>query len=93
MSRKIGQEISTSKAIYTTLKIILRQYRRMDASMKRKLASIGIYVIEGRKHYKLYYNNNKHHFFPLAKTPSGTKTGANSASRIYNNLILGQELQ
>lgn len=76
--------------IRAELKKILWQYRRMDISVRRKLSAIGITVVEGRKHYKLYFNNDKCHCFSLPKIPSGSRTGANSVSRIYNNLILPQ---
>ena len=76
--------------VHAELKKILRDYRRMDASTRRKLKAIGIMVVETRKHYKLYYKDDFHHCFSLSKTPSGSRTGANSVSRIYNNLILAQ---
>ncbi len=90
MSRKAVVHKEQHVDIRAELKKILWQYRRMNSSVRRKLSAIGITVVEGRKHYKLYFNNDDHHCFSLSKTPSGSRTGANSVSRIYNNLILAQ---
>ena len=82
--------LDEAQHIRAMLKKIFKQYRRMNASIRRALAEIGITVVEGRKHYKLYYNNDDRYCFPLPKTPSGSRTGATAVSRIYNSLILPQ---
>lgn len=90
MTQKASGNNKQYANIYNELKKIFRQYRRMNAQIRRKLSVIGITVVEGRKHYKLYFNGDKRHCFSLPKTPSGARTGANAVSRIYNNLILLQ---
>ena len=50
--------LDEAQHIRAMLKKIFKQYRRMNASIRRALAEIGITVVEGRKHYKLYYNND-----------------------------------
>lgn len=82
--------LDEAQQVRAKLKNIFKQYRRMTASIRRALAEIGITVVEGRKHYKLYYNNDDRYCFPLPKTPSGSRTGANAVSRIYKCLILPQ---
>ena len=72
------------------LKKILKQYRKMSASVQRRLSKVGITVIEGKNHYKLYFKGNTRRCFSLPKTPSSTRTGVNSAFRIYNHLVLAQ---
>ena len=67
--------LDEAQHIRAMLKKIFKQYRRMNASIRRALAEIGITVVEGRKHYKLYYNNDDRYCFPLPKTPSGSRTG------------------
>lgn len=90
MEQKAEGKNVQSVDIRAELKKILWPYRRMDTSVRRKLSAIGITVVDGRKHYKLYYNNDLHHCFSLPKTPSSSRTGANAVSRIYHNLILKQ---
>lgn len=59
--------LDEAQHIRAMLKKIFKQYRRMNASIRRALAEIGITVVEGRKHYKLYYNNDDRYCFLCRK--------------------------
>lgn len=70
------------------LKELLRSYTRMNSSIKKHLEEMGFTVVQGRKHYKLYYKNDMSHSYAISATSSDRRAGANASACIYRKLIV-----
>ena len=62
------------------LKIIFRAYRRMTSSMIHDLAKLGFFVESTKKHYHVFWKNERLHFVTISKTPSDWRSGLNTIS-------------
>lgn len=66
------------------LKKIFRGYRTMTKWVRKKLKHLGLVVVEGSKHYKLFTLCN-HYVCTIAKTASDFRSGYN----IVHNICYG----
>ena len=66
------------------LKKIFRGYRTMTKWVRKKLKRLGLVVVEGRKHYKLFTLCN-HYVCTIAKTAGDFRSGYN----IVHNICYG----
>lgn len=80
--------MSDMKRIQRQLKEILRSYTRMNTSIKKHLEDMGFKVVQGRKHYKLYYQNDMSHCYAISATSSDRRAGSNASACIYRKLVL-----
>ena len=64
------------------LKNILRQYQNMDKNTAKELQSLGFYISEEGKHFKLTYMGDDRYVFALPKSGSDHRGGLNAASDI-----------
>lgn len=83
----------TLKGLYKTLKALLAGYRRMTASLKRRLHDLGFQVVAGRKHFKVYWRFNYSRCCVISKTASDCKAGQNMASRLYHLAVADQTME
>ena len=74
------------KAIQLELKRTMSSYHGMTSTIRKRLRAIGIRVVEGKKHFKVYYNGVPTPF-TLAKTPSDFRAGKNFASDVIRFLV------
>ncbi|MCQ2595444.1 MAG: hypothetical protein MJ196_09285 [Treponemataceae bacterium] len=64
------------KELKESLKPIFRGYRRMDASMEKKLKNLGFEIIRSKKHYILNYSICKKELcIEVSKTPGDFRSG------------------
>lgn len=66
------------------IKNLFNNFARMDSSMKKVLEELGFSMVEDGKHIKMTYCNDSRYVEVLAKTPSDTRTGKNTAHEIIN---------
>lgn len=76
-----------SEKIQSEIKSILKDYRGMDAKIRRRLKALGFSIDGGGKHYEIMYNQDKRYCFTLAKTPSDHRSGDNIAGTINRKLF------
>jgi hypothetical protein len=69
------------------IKELLRDYRKMNSTIKGGLEDLGFSVTEDGKHYKLCYFDDDRYTFSLAKTGSDHRGGLNSASDISKRVF------
>ena len=69
------------------LKLLLRGYKMLSASMKQALSDIGFVITEEGRHCKLTYFGDERYWTTLAKTPSDSRTGLNVAMTIIKNML------
>lgn len=81
MSEKARSQLRQS------LKVILRQYKVMNAGIRRQLEALGFTVEKGKRHYRLYYKDDRKHFCCLSASSSDRRSGANAVSIICNQLL------
>lgn len=82
--------LKEAKKLEKALKQVLRQYRTMTATIKRRLNALGFQLRITRKHIKIYYQNDKSHWALIAKTASDVKAGINVSRQIFRELIAPQ---
>lgn len=68
------------KTLRLALKSLLRGYTHITSSICRKLKKLGFILVEGRKHYRVYFGDNMRCHCILAKTPSDFKAGINAVA-------------
>lgn len=73
---------TTVKEKSNDLKAKLSGYRNVTDSIKQLLKEIGFEISEDGKHYKLKYYGDDRYTTIMAKTPSDSRTGQNTASDI-----------
>jgi len=76
--------MSNKTDIRIDIKNMFKGYRKMTKSLRRKLRSLGFTVLEGGKHYKLYYLDDFNHPITLSKTASDSRTGLNISSALIH---------
>ena len=69
--------MSNKDDIRIGIKNMFKGYRKMTKSLRSKLRAFGFTVLEGGKHYKLYYLNDLHKPITISKTASDSRTGLN----------------
>ncbi len=73
------------KELKESLKPIFRGYRRMDASMEKKLKNLGFEIIRSKKHYILNYSICKKELcIEVSKPPSDFRSGLKIVRDISN---------
>ncbi len=70
-----------------TLKELLRDYKSMDAKVRKGLEDLGFEIEEEGKHYKLIYQGDGRYTFSLSKTSSDHRAGLNMASDIAKQIF------
>ena len=70
------------------LKRTLNNYSGMTSAVRKRLRAIGIRIVDGKKHFKVYYKDK---IIPctLAKTPSDFRTGKNFVSDLLRMCTKG----
>lgn len=79
-----------AKKLENAVKRILKPFRTMTATIKRRLTALGFQLKITRKHIKIYYQNDKSHWALIAKTASDVKAGINVSRQIFRELIVPQ---
>ena len=69
------------------LKSIFRGYKRLTKKINHELSALGIKVVVGKTHIKIYYMNNASKYVTVSKTSSDWRTGLNVCTQL-NSLIL-----
>jgi len=69
------------------LKLLLRDYRSMDANIRSGLEEIGFSISDNGKHYKLVYQDDDRYVFALPKSGSDRRGGLNSFSDISKRVF------
>lgn len=82
-----GETGMLNHRFYQCLKDCLNGYRRMTASVKRRLTRMGFRVVEGKKHIKIYWGGHAR-CCVVSKTASDYKAGLNMASELYRLVLL-----
>jgi hypothetical protein len=70
-----------------TLKDLLRNYKSMDAKVKKGLEGLGFSISEEGKHYKIVFQGDDRYTFTLSKTGSDFRGGLNAVSDISKRLF------
>lgn len=63
---------------------IFTGYRKMNARLKKSLTTLGIILVYGKKHIRLYKNGKS---VSIPSTSSDVRAGRNIASIIYNTFF------
>ena len=74
-------------ALKKSLKAIFRQYKVMNHSLQHQLEALGFTVVRGKRHYRIYYKDDRSHFCCLSCTSGDRKSGSNAVSIICNQLL------
>lgn len=74
-------------ALKKSLKAIFRQYKVMNHSLQHQLEALGFTVVRGRRHYRIYYKDDRSRFCCLSCTSGDRKSGSNAVSIICNQLL------
>ncbi len=85
--------ISKNSIFLSELKDILKGYNKVTPVIRRRLKKLGFSIVDGRKHYKVYYGADESHPYVMAKTPSDCRAGLNVAMGLFsmaNTLTLAQ---
>lgn len=69
------------------LKMLLKGYKTVSASMKQELIDLGFDISEDGKHYKLIYNGDPRYTITMAKTPSDNRSGDNIIGTISRKVF------
>ena len=77
--------ISNRKAEH--LKLLLKSYDGMSATLKQELENMGIRVTGEGKHYKLTYYGDGRYQASISKTPSDFRSGKNCASEMVKKFF------
>lgn len=64
------------------LKAILRGYRHMSSSLKKRLKKLGFKVEPGKSHFKVYYEGDRSHTFTMSVSASDHRSGLNMAHQL-----------
>lgn len=73
------------KQLKESLKPIFRGYRRVDASMEKRLKRLGFEIIRWKNHYIMsYYIGDKELRFEIDKTPGDARSGIKTVKDITN---------
>lgn len=76
------------KQLKETLKPIFRGYRRIDASMKKRLKKLGFRIVRCKNHYIMnYYLSGKELRFEVDKTPGDFRSGIKTVKDISNVIL------
>ena len=75
------------KTICQILKTAFRGYRSMNRKLRGILNRLGFRIVEGRKHYKIFFLNGTQSV-PLSKTSSDVHTGLNFVQEVRASLIV-----
>lgn len=76
----MNRQSTAMKRLYEELKRIFRGYTKITSSICKRLKELNFTLVIGRKHCKVYYQNNFEHSVTIAKTPSDWRAGMNAAS-------------
>lgn len=72
------------KCMRNELKKIMRGYKTINRSIRKGLESLGFTVILGKTHCKVYFGNNFHNSYTIAKTPSDYRAGMNAVAGLFS---------
>lgn len=78
---------SERKELNERIKVLLRGYTSMNASLRSDLETLGFDVNEESKHIRLVFRGCERYAITLSKTASDTRTGKNAASEIRRQLL------
>ena len=80
--------LQNPKEIREELKVILGQYRILNASIRQRLEALGFTFTKRRGHYKVYYMHEHSRFCSMSVTASDRKTGVNTALKLFRYLVI-----
>lgn len=76
-----------SRSLKESLKSIFRGYTVMNRGLQHQLEALGFTVVRGKRHYRIYYQNDFTRFCCLSCTAGDRKAGNNAVSVICNQLL------
>lgn len=78
-----GAFAMSKEQIKKEVKVIFRNYRRLDSATLHRLEHLGFSVVKcAAGHYKLYFIENNKAFVTFGATPSDHRAGMNLASLV-----------
>ena len=78
----MNRQSTAMKRLYEELKRIFRGYTKITSSICKRLKELNFTLVIGRKHCKVYYQNNFEHSVTIAKTPSDWQSAPSGVGRI-----------